>query len=105
MYAPNAREAEDEGNQSHHLTEPSSSAVGGHRSWTRTPMVGKRDAGAVLSSEEDVVTFCSSPPVTCLRDELLPAVDVVGRSGECGVGHDVNGECGDVARPNDPTDR
>jgi len=55
--------------------------------------------------EEDVVTFCSSPPVTCLRDELLSAVDVVGGSGEGGVGHDVNGECGDIARLNDPTDR
>ena len=104
MYAPNARQAEDEGNQSHHLTESSSSAVGGHRSWTRTPMVGKRDAGAVLSSEQDVVTFCSSVGEV-LRDELLSAVYVVGRSGEGGVGHDVNGECGDVARPNDPTDR
>src|SRR5690349_8159333 len=31
-----------------------------------------------------------------LRDELLPAVDVVRRAGERRVGHDVQGERGDV---------
>ena len=36
--------------------------------------------------------------------ELLPAVDVVGRAGEGGVGHDVNGERGDVGRSDDAPD-
>jgi hypothetical protein len=31
-------------------------------------------------------------------DELLPAVDVVGRASEGGVGHDMYGERGDVGR-------
>ena len=37
-------------------------------------------------------------------DELLTAVDVVGRAGESGVGHDVDGERGDVGRPNHAPD-
>jgi hypothetical protein len=37
-------------------------------------------------------------------DELLPAVDVVGRAGEGGVGHDVYGERGDVGRSDDAPD-
>jgi hypothetical protein len=39
-----------------------------------------------------------------LRDELLSAVDVVGRPGEGGVGHDVNRESGDVAGADDAPD-
>ena len=38
-------------------------------------------------------------------NELLAAVDVVRRAGERGVGHDVNGERGDVGRSDDPPDR
>ena|SRR5271156_3511389 len=37
-------------------------------------------------------------PLQLTGDELLPAVDVVGRSGEGCVGHDVYGERGDVGR-------
>src|SRR3954447_20425873 len=37
-------------------------------------------------------------------DELLAAVDVVGRAGECGVGHERNGERGDVGRSDDAAD-
>ena len=37
-------------------------------------------------------------------DELLPAVDVVGRAREGRVGHDVYGERGDVGRPDDAPD-
>ncbi len=37
-------------------------------------------------------------------DELLPAVDVVGRACEGRVGHDVNGERGDVVRSDDAPD-
>src|SRR5438128_3846065 len=37
-------------------------------------------------------------------DELLPAVDVVGRARESRVGHDVNGERGDVGRSDDAPD-
>ena len=37
-------------------------------------------------------------------DELLAAVDVVGRAGEGRVGHDVHGEGGDVGRPNHAPD-
>jgi len=40
-------------------------------------------------------------PLVCCQladDELLPAVDVVGRAREGRVGHDVNGERGDVGR-------
>jgi len=35
------------------------------------------------------------------RNELLAAVDVVRRARECCVAHDVNGERGDVSRPDD----
>jgi hypothetical protein len=38
-------------------------------------------------------------------DELLAAVDVVRRAGQSGVGHEVNGERGDVGRSDDPPDR
>ena len=38
-------------------------------------------------------------------DQLLAAVDVVGRAGERGVGHDVDGERGDVGRADDAPDR
>jgi hypothetical protein len=37
-------------------------------------------------------------PLELAGDELLPAIDVVGRSGEGCVGHDVYGERGDVGR-------
>jgi hypothetical protein len=37
-------------------------------------------------------------PLQLTGDELLPAVNVVGRSGEGRVGHDVYGERGDVGR-------
>ena len=37
-------------------------------------------------------------------DELLPAVDVVGRAREGRVDHDVYGECGDVGRSDDAPD-
>jgi hypothetical protein len=35
---------------------------------------------------------------------LLAAVDVVGRAGQRGVGHDVHGEGGDVGRPDHAPD-
>jgi hypothetical protein len=38
-------------------------------------------------------------------DELLPAVDVEGRTGHRGVRHEVDGERGDVLRPDDAPDR
>jgi hypothetical protein len=38
-------------------------------------------------------------------DELLAAVDVVGGAGERGVGHDVDGERGDVGGADDAADR
>ena len=38
------------------------------------------------------------------RDELLAAVDVIGRAGDCCVTHDVDGECSDVRRPDDAPD-
>ena len=38
-------------------------------------------------------------------DQLLAAVDVVGRAGERGVAHQVHGERGDVLRPDDAPDR
>jgi hypothetical protein len=44
-------------------------------------------------------------PLTVLSiDQLLAAVDVVGRTGEGRVGHDVYGERGDVGRSNDAPD-
>jgi len=36
---------------------------------------------------------------------VLPAVDVVGRAGDGGVGHDVDGQRGDVGRADDAADR
>ena len=39
-------------------------------------------------------------------DELLAAVDVVGRPpGQCGIGHQVQGKGCHVRRPDDPPDR
>jgi hypothetical protein len=38
-------------------------------------------------------------------DELLAAVDVVGCASESGVGHEVDGEGGDVLWANDAVDR
>jgi hypothetical protein len=38
-------------------------------------------------------------------DEPLAAVDVVRRAGHCGVGHEVNGEGGDVGWSDDAPDR
>jgi len=43
-------------------------------------------------------------PLELAGDELLPAVDVVGRPREGRVGHDVYGERGDVRRSDDPPD-
>lgn len=40
----------------------------------------------------------------CSRDELLAAVDVVGRAGQCGVGHDVDGESSHVGWSDDSPD-
>ncbi len=40
-----------------------------------------------------------------MRNELLAAVDVVGRAGERRVGHDVDGERGDVGGTDDAADR
>ena len=40
-----------------------------------------------------------------MLDQLLASVDVVGRAGERGVGHEVDGERGDVGRPDDAPDR
>ena len=39
-----------------------------------------------------------------LGQELLAAVDIVGRAGQRGVGHDVHGEGGDVGRPDHAPD-
>jgi hypothetical protein len=38
-------------------------------------------------------------------DDLLTPVDVVDRPGQRGVGHQVDGQRGDVGRPDDPPDR
>ena len=38
-------------------------------------------------------------------EDLLAAVDVVGRAAERRIGHDVHGERGDVGRTDDPPDR
>src|SRR5215469_7777734 len=38
-------------------------------------------------------------------DELLAAVDVDGRAGDRRVGHEVDGQCGDVGRADDAADR
>ena len=43
--------------------------------------------------------------VVCSSHELLPTVDVVGCAGERGVGHDVDGERGDVGGVDDAADR
>jgi len=38
-------------------------------------------------------------------DQLLAAIDVVGRAREGGVRHEVDGECGDVGGPDNAADR
>src|SRR6476659_728638 len=47
----------------------------------------------------------TAPEVRTSGDELLPPVDVVGRAGERRVGHEVDGERGDVGGADDPADR
>src|SRR5579863_9246358 len=49
--------------------------------------------------------FRASTALRLAGDELLPAVDVVGRARERRVGHDVDGERGDVGRFDDTPDR
>ena len=50
-----------------------------------------------------IATF--GQPVTSGVHELLATVDVVRRAGKRCIGHDVNGECCDVGRPDDASDR
>jgi hypothetical protein len=38
-------------------------------------------------------------------DELLTAVDVEGCAGDRGVGHEVDRQCGNIGRADDPSDR
>lgn len=59
---------------------------------------GNAQKGAVTARQFRSVSWGSS------GDELLSAVDVVSRAGERGVGHDVNGECGDVGGTDDAAD-
>src|SRR5262249_58810837 len=44
-------------------------------------------------------------PLLLAGDELLAAVDVEGRAGNRRVRHEVNGQCGDVGRADDASDR
>jgi hypothetical protein len=53
----------------------------------------------------DFSPWCVTAPGSRSSDELLPTVDVVGRACERGVGHDVDGERGDVGGAYDPADR
>jgi hypothetical protein len=57
--------------------------------------VGMRDSNSTRNSNGS----CSF-----LADELLPTVDVIGRAGKRGVGHDVHGERRHAGRPYDPPD-
>src|SRR3954468_6182178 len=60
-------------------------------------------SGSVLSQ-----TGARSSAVSGLRrsaDELLSAIDVIGRSCQGGVGHEVDRECRDVRRSHDASDR
>src|SRR5436190_13614478 len=52
-----------------------------------------------LKSKGDLLNPCWR--ILLGGDELLPAVDVVGRAREGSVGHDVHGERGDVSRFDD----
>ncbi len=71
-------------------------------------MVGQRVVGERAAGDD--VGAHVEPPfgskwLSLTRDELLAAVDVVGRAGERRVGHDVHGERGDVGRSDDASDR
>ena len=53
-----------------------------------------------------VLTFSTCIQGVCSSgDELLPAVDVVRRAGECRVAHNVDSERGDVGGADDAADR
>ena len=56
-----------------------------------------------MSTDSTFALFVVNPP-RLSGDELLPAVDVVGRAREGRVGHDVYGERGDVGRSDDAPD-
>ena len=46
----------------------------------------------------------SSRPCSRSRDELLATIDVIGRPCQGRVAHDVNGQRGDISRPDDAPD-
>jgi DNA-binding CsgD family transcriptional regulator len=48
--------------------------------------------------------LCRTVRGSTVLDELLPAVDVVGRPGDRGVGHQLHGQRGDVGRTDHPPD-
>ena len=55
-----------------------------------------KDGPALPSPDNDCIKMPRPKAPPPLGDELLPAVDVVGRAGEGRVDHDVDGERGDV---------
>src|SRR5215472_5251584 len=60
--------------------------------------------GARSNPIEEYTADCG-PPWWWSAHQLLAAVDVVGRTSQSGVGHDVYGEGGDVGWPHDSPDR
>jgi len=60
----------------------------------------------IICGRISVLTFSTCIQGVCSSgDELLPAVDVVRRAGECRVAHDVDSERGDVGGADDAADR
>ena len=92
-----AREREDEGVVALQLAEPPRDVrmIG-------QLVVGERAAGGDVGAHRGS-PLCRSG--RCRLDELLAAVDVVGRAGERGVAHEVHGERGDVGGSDDTADR
>lgn len=86
------------------ITRPGNDGGAGHPAWARDarvlvpPPAGNAQQGTVTARRFPFGVMGSS------GDELLSAVDVVGRAGERGVGHDVDGERGDVGGTDDAAD-
>jgi AcrR family transcriptional regulator len=70
-----------------------------------TLMIARADdpVAALAAGESAVAEFLDR--LLPSGDELLPAVDVVGRAGERRVAHDVDGQRGDVGGTDDPAGR
>src|SRR5215831_3811981 len=69
-----------------------------------TIILSEAAACAISEPRQALSLYGGSSGSGSSRDELLAAVDVVRRTRECCVAHDVNGQRGDVSRSDDAPD-